>query len=632
MSEWADRERWLSPESSAEGHTRWRTARAEYQRGFMDACSDPRCHTVVGIFASQTGKTDCLLNLIGFHVHHDPGPILYIAQTLEMAEAWSKDRLAPMLRDTPSLRGRVQDARSRDSGNTIRHKSFTGGHLTASGANSPASLAMRPIRILIGDEVDGWKASAGTEGSPLKLAEARTRAFWNRKRVYITSPRGKATSPSVGLWKRSDQRRYYVPCPSCDHAQTLRWEQVAWPKRGEDGELRWGADAQGDHVPEQAVYLCESCGEPWKDLERWRAIRRGEWRATASFRGVAGFHVNALAAPWEDTRLAVIADEWLQAQGDPEALKAFINTYLAEWYDEAEEAEIDETGLMDRREDYAAVLPKGADVPPGAALITLGSDVQADRIEYEVVAWGRGEESWSLTYGVLYGDPRTNPSVFEDLDAVLLAPWAHPSGADLYIRAAAIDTGFATEQVTRFTKPRQRRPLPNGYPQFVFAVKGSSNPFAPVWPEKPTRTKARGQMPAKVTWDVGVNVAKDQVFGRLALLDHGPGFCHFPKTRGRAYFEQLASEVPERKHRAGRAYRLWTPKKGRNTEALDCRVYAYAACVGIQSDPFLLDLEAEAAALDTEGSESGDRSDARPALRRGGRRRRRGVLSRGVEA
>lgn len=252
----------LSPESSAEPGP-WRTARAEYQRGFLDAFSDPRVTELVGVFASQVGKTDCVLNLIAQRIATNPGPMLVIQPTLGMAESWSKDRLAPMLRDTPALHGKVKDARSRDSGNTVLHKQFPGGHITAAGANSPSSLAMRPIRDAFFDEVDRYPASAGTEGDPLKLAATRTKAFWNAKKVYISSPGIRGASRIEAVWKRSDQRFYYVPCHSCGARQTLKWSQVAWDK-GEDGE----------HRPETARYVCEACGEPWTDLQRRAADRK----------------------------------------------------------------------------------------------------------------------------------------------------------------------------------------------------------------------------------------------------------------------------------------------------------------------------------------------------------------------
>jgi len=609
ISEWADAERRLSPESSAEPG-RWSTSRAEYQRGFMDACSDPRCSDVVGVFASQTGKTDCVLNVIGFHVHHDPAPILVIQPTLEMAEAWSKDRFAPMNRDTPGLRGKIKDARSRDSGNTILHKTFSGGHLTAAGSNSPASLASRPIRILLCDEVDAYAPSAGAEGDPLKLAATRTAAFWNAKRIYISSPRLKG-SPMFRLWERSDQRRYFVPCPECGEHQWLKWTQVKWQK-----------DEAGKALPETAVYECEHCGAGWNDVQRAQAVRRGEWRATAPFRGTAGFHVNALAAPWESRRLQKLVEQWLEAQGNPELLKVFCNTVLAEWWSEQGDT-VDETGLLERREKYSAP------IPAGAAVLTIGVDVQKDRIEYEITGWGRGEESWLIRYGRIYGDPKQDPNVLRDLATVLATPLRHACGRDLYIRAGCIDTGgHATQTIYRWVRTRLRRLLPDGRSQFMFGIKGRSEVGRPVWPEKASRSKT----PVRISnlWIVGVDAAKEQIYGRLGIAESGPGYCHFPRDVGEDYFKGLTAEHVITKYRAGQVVRVWAPKQeGAPNEPLDCRVYSYAALEGIRSAPFSLNLEAEVRKLEVLMQEiqpvggAGAVGEVRPARSAAGRARRR---------
>jgi phage terminase large subunit GpA-like protein len=230
VSEWADDARRLSQESSAEPG-RWTTARAEYQRAILDAVADPGVPVIVVMKAAQVGWTEILNNAVGFHIDQDPAPLLVIQPTLEMAEAWSKDRLAPMLRDTPVLRGRVKDPRSRDADNTLLHKVFPGGHITMIGANSPASLAMRPIRIVLADEVDRYPVSAGTEGDPLKLAAKRQITFWNRKTLLGSTPTLKGLSVIEREWARSDQRRFFVPCPECGHEQVLRWSRCAGTRR-----------------------------------------------------------------------------------------------------------------------------------------------------------------------------------------------------------------------------------------------------------------------------------------------------------------------------------------------------------------------------------------------------------------
>ena len=312
VSEWADMYRQLSSESSAEAG-RWSTSRAEYQRGMMDAVSDPMIETVVLMTAAQVGKTELINNVVGFHIHQDPAPMLVVQPTLEMAQTWSKDRLAPAIRDTAVLAERIADPRARDSGNTTLHKVFPGGHVTACGANSPSSLASRPCRVILCDEVDRYPISAGSEGDPVGLAKRRSATFWNRKIILVSTPTDKGASRIEQAFAESDQRRYFVKCVDCGEHQTLKWSNV-----------RWEHDR-----PATACYVCEHCGSLWDDAQRFRAIRYGEWRATAAGDGkTAGFHLSALYSPW--TPLEDSVRDFLASKRDPMRLKTWVNTFLGE--------------------------------------------------------------------------------------------------------------------------------------------------------------------------------------------------------------------------------------------------------------------------------------------------------------
>lgn len=578
VAEWADEERVLSMESAAEPGP-WRTSRAEYQRGFLEAASDPRILELVGVWASQVGKTDCLLNMIGSRVDANPGPMLMIQPTLTMAEAWSKDRFAPMLRDTKCLHGKVGDARARDSGNTILHKQFPGGHLTVAGSNAPASLASRPIRDLYLDEEDRYSHSAGTEGDPVRMAQTRTRAFWNAKTVHISSPGIRGASRIEVVWMRSDQRFYYVPCHGCGTRQTLKWSQVAWEKDAETGE----------HLPETARYVCETCGEKWSDVQRRQAVKVGEWRATKPFRGCAGFHINALAAPWESCNLDKLVVQWLEAQGNPSLLQVFVNTVLSEWWeDEHFTKTVDETGLLSRRESFEEIGGRPA-VPGGAAVLTAGVDVQDGRFEVTVRAWGAGEESWLLEHRVLFGDP-SSAAAWQDLDAYLMSVWPRSAGGIDYIRGIAIDTGgHYTEATYDFCGPRFRRSTPDGGRQFVFAIKGMGG-TGELWPR--AASKATPKVPL---WPIRVDAGKEQIYGRLGIADPGPGYVHFPRTVDLEFFLGLTAEkVVTKLDKKGFPKRTWQKKRagGRN-EALDCSVYDYAALVGLRAMGFDLETEVE---------------------------------------
>lgn len=527
----------------------------------MDAVSDPTVHTVVAMTSSQIGKTETLLNTIGYHVDQDPAPILFIMPTLELGEALSKDRLAPMIRDTACLGKVIRDARARDSGNTLLHKTFPGGHITIAGANSPSSLSSRPIRILLADEIDRYPASAGTEGDPVTLARRRTARFWNRKIVLTSTPGTKGLSRIEAEWEISDQRRYYVICPDCSHAQHLTWKQVQWTK----GQ------------PDTAVYVCEDCGSCWDDGTRWRAITQsptqgGGWRATKPFRGTAGFHLNEIYAP-SPVRLADMAGAFVEAQRkkNVELMKTWVNTSLGESFEESAE-QIDGSGLMTRCEAWSGnseAEQKLAEIdrlaPRQVLVVTVGIDMQGNRAEIERVGYGADDESWSLDYKIIPGDP-TSPQFWKEIDAYLLTPTTREDGWQLPVSATCIDSGgHHTQQVYKFCKTRfiSRR---------VYAVKGASQQEAgkPVWPKRSSKTR-------KELYLIGTNAAKDAIYSFIKLVSVGPGYCHFPLGRDKLYFEQLTSEKVRTKYVKGFPYREWFLPVGVRNEALDCRVYSYAA-------------------------------------------------------
>jgi len=515
------------------------TSRAEYQRGIMDAISDPRLRDIVVMAGAQVGKTEMLLNVIGFHIHHDPSPILLVQPTLEMAQAFSKDRLAPMLRDTPALKGSVKDPRSRDANNTTTHKVFTGGHISLVGSNSAAGLASRPIRVVLCDEVDRYPPSAGSEGSPILLARKRSATFHNRKMVMVSTPTNKGASMIESQYEESDKRQYFVPCEDCGTVQTLKWSNVKWDK----------------DKPETAYYACDSCGSVWDDAKRNRSVRKGEWVATADFTGVAGFHINGLYSPW--TTLADAVRDFLIAKKAPDTLRVFVNTFLAETWEDAGET-INNIDFREREEEW------GERISDDIVVITAGIDVQDDRIELELVGWMRDEESYSLAYKTLYGDPST-PHLWNDLDNILKASYTTESGRQLGIRAACVDSGGRyTQAVYNFVRPREGRR--------IFAIKGMAGEQRPLVgrPSKNNIGKIK-------LFTVGTFPIKELIFSRLKVQSEGAGYCHFPAGRSDEYYQQLAnSEKIVTKYQKGFPRREFVKTRTRN-EALDCRVYAYAA-------------------------------------------------------
>lgn len=539
----------LSPEASAEPGA-WRTSRAEYQRGIMNAVSDPEVETTVVMSSSQVGKTEVINNIIGYFIDQDPSPMLLVQPTLEMGQAWSKDRFAPMIRDTPCLRDKVRDSKSRDANNTILHKTFPGGHITVSGANSAASLASRPVRVVLCDEVDRYPPSAGTEGDPVNLAFKRCVTFWNKKKIMVSTPTVKGISRIETAYEGSDQRKYYVPCSHCGVYDILHWSQVKWPK-----------DDKGNHEPERAYYLCLSCGAHLTDADKLWMIEPGEWRATKPFAGIAGFWINELYSPWSS--FAKMAKDFLEANRSRETLRVFVNTSLGESWEEAGEKLSDDV-LYNRREDYPA------EAPAGALVITAGVDVQNDRIEAQVIGWGKGEESWALEYKIFPGDPgipfEREGSPWRDLDAFLKdRTYQHEFGIALRITAAAIDTGHHAKEVYSFCKKRIARR--------VWAVKGSSQAGRPLV-SRPT-TSNLGRV---LLFNIGTDAAKATIYSRLKIEEFGPGYIHFPASEefNEEYFKQLASEKLVTKFSRGVPTQEWVQTRPRN-EALDTMVYAVAA-------------------------------------------------------
>lgn len=537
VSQWADESRYLSSEASAESG-KWKTSRAEYQRGIMDAFSDPLIHTVVWMSSAQVGKTECLNNIVGYFIDQDPSPILLLQPTLEMGQAWSKDRLAPMLRDSPALKNKVEDSKSRDSGNTILHKSFSGGHITISGANSPASLASRPIRVLLMDEVDRYNASAGAEGDPVNLASKRTTTFWNKKRMLTSTPTIKGVSRIERAYEESDMRRYFVPCHSCGHEQHLIFGNVKWEKDN----------------PATALYYCEKCGQGWNDLQRWNSIKKGHWVAEREVKGIAGFHLNEIYSPW--VSLADMVSNFLEAKKSKETLKTFVNTSLGETWEE-EGIQLDDNELLARREEYDKV-------PSDALVLVASVDVQDDRLEIEVKGFGVGEESWGIDYKIIYGDP-SKSIVWKDLDDALLQTYENEDGYTMRIACTCIDSGgHFTNEVYKFTKNKEARR--------VYAVKGSSASGAPLVNRGTRSNKSNVKLFA-----VGTDTAKELIFARLKIEDFGAGYMHFSKKlHDEEYFKQLTAEKITTKFIRGFPSRVWTKTRARN-EALDLNVYALAA-------------------------------------------------------
>lgn len=549
ISKWADDFRRLSSESSAEPG-RWRTSKAPYQREIMDAICDIKVQKVVVMSAAQIGKTDALiLNPIGYYMSYDPSPIMVLQPTIQMAETFSKDRLSPMLRDTPILRDKVND-KSRNSGNTILQKIFPGGHVTMVGANSASSLASRPIRILLADEIDRYPATAGNEGDPLLLAGKRLATFWNKKEVCVSTPTIKGLSRIEIEFEHSTQEEWTVPCPECGAYAPIEWANIVFDKNNLDS----------------VCCACTSCGVI-SDETAWKEkFAKGKFAALYPERKVRGFHLNALASTFVEWR--EIVEKFLTAnaekkKGNIELLKVWTNTEMGQTWEEAAE-QIETEDLYKRREKY------NCEVPEEVIVLTAGVDVQDDRFEIEVVGWGVDKENWGIKYQVIYGDLKLK-NIWDELDIFLSQTFATADGRHMKIICTCVDSGgHFTNQVYRFCKERIARR--------VFAIKGKGGATIPYYNKPTTSNTAKTPL-----FTIGVDTGKAILYQRLAVTSEGANFCHFPKEDDRGYderyFKGLTAEKMIMTYKHGKAQYIWTLKdKGyKRNEPLDVRNYATVA-------------------------------------------------------
>lgn len=549
ISQWADEFRRLSSESSAEPG-RWKTTKAPYQREIMDAISDLKVQKVVVMSAAQIGKTDgFILNPIGYFMHYDPSPIMVLQPTIQMAETFSKDRLSPMLRDTPVLKERVND-KSRNSGNTILQKIFPGGHVTMVGANSASSLASRPIRILLADEIDRYPATAGNEGDPLLLAGKRLTTFWNKKEICVSTPTIKGLSRIEVEFEHSTQEEWYVPCPECGEYQPMEWARVIFNKENLD----------------EISFACEKCGVVLSEVEWKERYQKGKFVAKHPDRKVRGFHLNALSSlfvEWKEIVQKFITANEEKKKGNIELLKVWTNTEMGQtWEEEGEQLEKDV--LYKRREKY------NCEVPEEVICLTAGIDTQDDRFEIEVVGWGESKESWGIKYQVIYGDLKLK-NVWDELDMFLDQTFTRADGAKLKIICACMDSGgHFTNSVYKFCKARIARR--------IFAIKGKGGAEVPYF-NKPS-TSNREKTPL---FTIGVDTGKALLYQRLAVEEEGPNYCHFPKEKDKGYtqeyFKGLTAEKMVMTYKKGKAQYIWTLKDGgyKRNEPLDVRNYATVA-------------------------------------------------------
>ncbi|MCQ8240531.1 phage terminase large subunit family protein [Rhizosaccharibacter radicis] len=628
VPDWADRFRKLAREAGSTSGD-WRTSTVEIARGPMLAVTEPGVHVLTVMCCTQLMKTALLENVFGFFAHLDPCPMLLLQPKEAAAEQFSKERIAPMVRTTPVLRKLVGTSKTRNADETLLFKAFPGGFLALAGAGSPDNLARRPIRVLLSDEVDKYPVTR--EGDPIMLAEERTATFGaNWLSLRACSPTVEGESRIEKSYELSDQRQASVECPHCQHRLFLDFfRHVHWEKK------------DGQHLTKTARIWCEACGVAWSEGDRLRALRTVRWHQARAFeccgerqnpldtyerswrdgaadpiatawdwwsgdrwavyrarcahcgcRAVdnthAGFQGGKLFSPWPKDKPSDIAQKWIDAQGDEDRKQAWWNTQAGRPYRPNTTKLIAVDALAARAEHWVPGV-----VPDGVCVITVGIDTQDYRLEAEVVGWGRNEESWSIAYEVFDGD-LSQPGTVNALDHFLKRIWLRADGRGFEVMAVCIDSGgHHTQAVYEFSKKRLGRR--------VWAIKGESarnGQRNPVWPAKRPTTKTKAAFRPVI---IGTNAAKDTVTRRLGLTvlegQAAPaGYMHFPADRDLNYYAQLTAERIVTKEAGGRKYRVWEQIQGRANEALDCRVYAYAALCGLLQMGLKLNQRAEEAA------------------------------------
>lgn len=587
VKEWADKNRVLTSESSKE-IGKWETRRTPYMLEIYETITKDEVRQVTQMLASQLAKSESILNTILRYIDIDPCPMLMVQPTQEMASAFSKERLEPAIKACKVVSEKIKNANKRGSGDTVLHKMFTGGFIASIGTNSPSSLAARPIRLAFMDEVDRYPASSGKEGNPISLVKKRQTTFEDISKCIITgTPTIKNHSEIEKEYLNSSQGEWYLECPHCKKLQVLKF-----------GNLKWE-----EEKPSSVKMKCEKCGELFTEKE-WKKGNQetGRWIHKYPERlDNRGYHLNTLASvfrTWES-----IVKEFLEVKHDKEKLKSFINTVLAETWEEEIKDKFDYDKIYKRREKY------NSEIPEQVLLLTAGVDIQNDWIAVEVVGHAL-EGTYGIQYKVFYGNPEEY-FIWNELDEFLNKEFSYRSGKKIKIFATCIDTGGNhTQKVYQYVSPRQNS-------RRIIGIKGQGGDAVNV--NNGFRLTKNGEINLL---SIGVNALKDIVFGSLKIKRGRKGYCHFPSNADKGYdleyFKALTAEVKSYKNKKVE----WIKIRERN-EALDCRNYAL-----VPFYVFNIDLNLLAELSDEDRYELSDKGIVKTKNKN---KKKSGIISKGVE-
>jgi len=537
VSEWADKYRILDSKTSAEPG-QWSTDRTPYLRGIMDAFTNPLVEEIIFCKPTQVGGTECMNNMLGYVIAQDPSPVLIVYPTLDLAEFASNNRLKPMVQLSPALEGRFHHDDSK-----VLELQFDGMYVVISGANSPASLASRPIRFLFMDEVDKYPKSAGKEADPRSLARERTKTFPYNKKIFQTST---PTLRSGAIWQAYEKAdvklQYYVPCPHCGHFQIFKF------KSG----IRFNKELPPEQIRQTAYYECEKCKGKIRDAHKPAMLRNGEWRDASGvtrYGTKTAFHLNAIYSPW--VRFGDVAYEFITSKGDPEQLMNFVNSWLAEPWENTQ-VKLNSDKVLGRSSGYEEGV-----VPDRTIFLTGGVDVQKDRFYFTIRAWGERMTSWNIRHGFC--------ETWSEIEDVMNAPYFTRDGTEHYVNLCAIDSGYNPDDTYDFCSRNS---------EWAVAVKGSSTEI----PAKYRLTRIDRE--EKGLYGIALYLVdgshyKDLIANRIARKPDEPGGWFVHDDCDREYAEQITSEHKVTIKRNGREVDVWQLKTaGADNHYLDCEVYA----------------------------------------------------------
>lgn len=543
--------------------------------GMLDALDDPATKEVVCMKSAQVAWTDGVWNnYLGRRIHNDPCPVVLLFPKDKTIRRYLDQKFVPMVEATEVLRPLVDVTTSRTTGNRTDFKKFPGGFLALVASNAPDNVKSLSAPVVCVEEPDDCNTNVKGQGDSVKLLEERAKTYEYRKIIFGGTPTVKGLSRVEKAYLGSDRRKFMVPCHECGDTHVLSWDNVIW-----DEEAELEDEVLGRAQPHTARYVCPQCGVPWRDVDKNRNVRRGEWVAERPFKGVAGFYINELYSPFPGSKLHMLVERYLKARhelekGDESDMIVFENSCLGLPYEYRTDAPTTEA-LQERAKDYDELT-----VPAGGLLLTVGVDVQWDRLAVVVRAWGRGEESWLVYWGEMAAATSCmdkDDPVWDELDRYVFGTYEHELGFQVHVTAASFDSsdGSTNDAVYHYVRRRRNRGVK------VMAIKGESANINReiVTPAKKVDTNSKATKAAKYGLPVhivGTHKAKDLIDARLKLTGKGTGRMHWYNGVRSDYYDQITSEIkaPSRQ-RGGR--KVWQLKSGVRNEALDCEVYALHA-------------------------------------------------------